>query len=56
MDWIAFKQRSLDNEGVYIIADDQRVIHLTENERQWNAEEMAKATASVAEPAEAPAA
>ena len=34
LDWIAFKQKSLDGGGVYIFTDCQHVVHLTEAEKQ----------------------
>ena len=38
VDWITFKQTSLDECGVYIFTDCQHVVHLTEEEKQWNLE------------------
>ena len=35
---LAFMQNSLDEHGVYIFTGCQHVVHLTEEEKQWNLE------------------
>ena len=37
VDWIAFKRACLDEHDVYILANED-VIHLTDEEKQWNRE------------------
>ena len=56
LDWIQHKQSSLDDKGVYILTDDQRVIELTKQEKKWNLELREQADEGTAASADRPAA
>ena len=38
LEGLAFMQNSLDEHGVYVFPGCQQVVHLTEEEKQWNLE------------------
>ena len=41
--WISFKQSRLDDPGAYILTDDQNIVPLTDQEKEWNAEMIREA-------------
>ena len=36
MEWLAFKMRSLNEDGLYILTDQEDIVLLTEDEKNWN--------------------